>query len=394
MQGFYHASQIFLFYLHASYEILFSERYRIHREYIMKAFLFFLFTSISAGAQDYQIDYIGLQTVTPGAIFQKTVIGGLSGIDYDVKMGEFVAISDDRSKINPARFYTLGLDFDRTAFRGVTFRSVTFLKNPRGEIFQKPSFFGETEVDPEAIRLSPLGRSYFWTSEGNTDAGIDPFLWEMERDGSFKRAFTLPEKYHVGETSGVRNNLGFEGLTVRGDKVTIVTEGPLYQDGEQPTMTTGALVRFLELDVVSGKAVREFIYETDPVQDRAIPLKSFSLNGVVEILALGGMEYLVMERSYSVGVGSSIRIFLVDSAGATDVLDVSSLKGAVFQKATKTLLLDLADLGVPIENVEGMTFGKKLEDGSQSLILVSDNNFLSDDTQFFVFSLKKILPVK
>lgn len=324
---------------------------------------------------------------------KKPLWGGLSGIEYDGKLDQYVAISDDRSKINPARFYTLDLDFDRTDFHSVNLRSVTFLKKPDGKLFEKPPLFGTAKVDPEAIRLSPSGTSYFWTSEGNTDEGIDAFLWEMGRDGSFKRTFTLPEKYHVvGETSGVRNNLGFEGLTVRGNEVTIATEGPLYQDGAKPTMTTGALVRFLELDIATGKAVREFTYETDPVQDRAIPLKSFSLNGVVEILALGGTQYLVMERSYSIGVGCSIRIFLVDSAGTTDVLALSSLKGAVIQKATKTLLLDLASLGVPIENVEGMTFGKKLGDGTQSLILVSDNNFLSDNTQFFVFSFKTASP--
>jgi 3-phytase len=33
------------------------------------------------------------------------------------------------------------------------------------------------------------------------------------------------------------------------------------------------------------------------------------------------------------------------------------------------------DLGIPIDNIEGMTFGPPLPDGRQTLIVVSDNNF-------------------
>ncbi len=41
----------------------------------------------------------------------------------------------------------------------------------------------------------------------------------------------------------------------------------------------------------------------------------------------------------------------------------------------KTLLLDFADLGIPLDNIEGITFGEDLPNGKQSLILISDNNF-------------------
>src|ERR1700755_2432431 len=38
--------------------------------------------------------------------YKKTTVGGLSGIDYDVKNDQYYFICDDRSDLNPARFYT------------------------------------------------------------------------------------------------------------------------------------------------------------------------------------------------------------------------------------------------------------------------------------------------
>jgi hypothetical protein len=48
------------------------------------------------------------------------------------------------------------------------------------------------------------------------------------------------------------------------------------------------------------------------------------------------------------------------------------------------------DLGIPIDNIEGMTFGPTLDDGRRTLVIVSDDNFsqFSEQfTQFFVLAL-------
>ncbi|UXE64571.1 MAG: esterase-like activity of phytase family protein [Woronichinia naegeliana WA131] len=59
--------------------------------------------------------------------------------------------------------------------------------------------------------------------------------------------------------------------------------------------------------------------------------------------------------------------------------------------AKKTLLLDLTSLGIPIDNVEGITFGSTLPNGERSLILVSDNNFSSTQfTQFLAFGVQSV----
>lgn len=42
---------------------------------------------------------------------------------------------------------------------------------------------------------------------------------------------------------------------------------------------------------------------------------------------------------------------------------------------SKRLVFAFDDLGLPIDNTEGMTFGPELPDGRQTLVIVSDNNF-------------------
>ena len=66
---------------------------------------------------------------------------------------------------------------------------------------------------------------------------------------------------------------------------------------------------------------------------------------------------------------------------------IAALLGTV-RPAKKTLLLDLRTLGIPLDNVEGMTIGPNLPDGRRSLVLVSDNNFAASQfTQFLLFAL-------
>ena len=65
---------------------------------------------------------------------------------------------------------------------------------------------------------------------------------------------------------------------------------------------------------------------------------------------------------------------------------IALLLGSI-HAAQKSLLLDLDELGIPLDNVEGMTFGPNLPDGRRSLILVSDNNFSpAAFTQFLLFA--------
>ena len=102
-----------------------------------------------------------------------------------------------------------------------------------------------------------------------------------------------------------------------------------------------------------------------------------------------------MERSFSVGApgtGNTIKLYSVAFPGADDVNGLDSLAGVLgsLKPVQKTQLLDLRTLGIPLDNVEGMTIGPKLPDGRKSLLLVSDNNFAASQfTQFLLFALRK-----
>jgi hypothetical protein len=67
---------------------------------------------------------------------------------------------------------------------------------------------------------------------------------------------------------------------------------------------------------------------------------------------------------------------------------MASLQNQEFTPATKKLILNMDDLGVFIDNIEGITFGPKLANGKQSLLFVSDNNFSEKQiTQVLLFEV-------
>jgi len=67
-----------------------------------------------------------------------------------------------------------------------------------------------------------------------------------------------------------------------------------------------------------------------------------------------------------------------------------SLIGRTVREADKTLVLDLATLGITLDNVEGLEFGPVLPDGRRSLVLISDDNFSdSQKTQVLLFALDR-----
>ncbi len=326
------------------------------------------------------LDFIGEQGIDTGTIFGGTEIGGLSGIELDPASGTYFAISDDQSTINLARFYNLALGFDADSFDSVTFNAATTLLDV------DDAAFAETTLDPESIRLTPEG-NLLWVSEGNVGTLIDPFVREMTVAGEFIREFELPEGFSPTEdgSSGIRDNLAFESLTITpdGDTVFAANENALLQDGPAASLEEGSPTRVVQYDFASGEVTGQFIYVTEPIPEEPIPEGEFATNGLVELLALDDTSFIALERAFSVGQGNTIQLFLTTIDGATDVDGLTSIEGEDVTPMTKVLLADLADFGIEPDNIEGISFGPELADGRQSLVLVSDNNF--SDTQFTQF---------
>ena len=346
----------------------------------------------AASAAAPKLSFIGQQILPTATFYAGTQVGGLSGIDY-IGGTSFVANSDDRSQFGNARFYTLDLALTSTAFSGVTFTKVTEFKTPAGIPY--PTL----QIDPESIRRLPNG-NYLYTSEGDTNRGIDAFIREARPDGSYVRDLTLPAGYQQtgpAGTTGIRNNLAFESLTLSADGTTITsaTENALRQDGPATAFGVGSPSRIVTFDNATGLPGAQYVYNVNPVANPTTPPGGFATNGLVELLDLGHGQQLALERSFVSGLvtpfsatGNSIQIYLIDTHGATDVSGFASLAGQTYTPVSKTLLFDLDSLKIPLDNIEGITFGPTLENGRRSLILVSDNNFSPTQfTQFLAFEV-------
>ena len=110
-----------------------------------------------------------------------------------------------------------------------------------------------------------------------------------------------------------------------------------------------------------------------------------------EILFIDSAQLLVMERSYSTNrEGCSIRIYLASIEGASSILGLESLRNnRAVKPLSKRLLLNMDELGMMVDNVEGICFGPRLPNGNRSVLLVSDDNFSAQQqTQFWLLELK------
>jgi hypothetical protein len=322
--------------------------------------------------------------------FQGTTVGGLSAIDHDPDTGLWVALSDDRSELQPARFYTLQVDVRENALE-VEVAGVVTLRGADGKPFPRAATRGEV-VDPEAMRLLPGRRGVLWTSEGVERVNQQPSVRESRLDGSLVRELTIPPmlQFPVRLGTGPRDNNTFEGLALTPDAriAWLSMEAALQQDGPVPGVgRPGGPCRFTAFDLASGRAVRQIVYGPDAVpHPPAIP-GGFTDNGVSEILMIDAHRMLVMERGFSLGVGTSIRIYALDTREGSDTLSLDRLRAGDYRASAKQLVADFAQLGLSrLDNTEGMCWGPRLPNGHRSLVVVSDDNFSARQvTQFAAF---------
>ena len=354
-----------------------------------------LATAAPAGAHDSRLDlrFRGEAIVPTGTTFEGTTVGGLSSITYDSRRGVFYALSDDArsTESQPVRYYDVGLDVrdGRLADDDVHFKDVTTLLAPGGLPYAPLS------LDPEGLALTG-DRELIFTSEGIANSLIDPFVRRYSLAGNFLGALPVPQPFltTADQSSGVRQNLGFESAGVEDRYLFTANENALFQDGPPATVAGGSPARILRYDLRHRRLDRQWVYVTDPVAEPPVPATQFSVNGIVELLPLDHDSLIAMERSFSVGApgtGNTIKLYEVSLRGATNVNGADSLAGKLdrIRPARKKLLLDLDDLGIPLDNVEGMTFGPRLRHGRRSVVLVSDNNFAATQfTQFLLFSLE------
>jgi hypothetical protein len=354
-------------------------------------FFFLLISSLgncqTKGINIQSLKFINEYDIPFNLKFKETTVGGLSGIDFDKKNNLYYFICDDRSAINPARFYSAKIKIEEKGIDTVLFQDVKFLAQQNGETYPSAKQDLSHTVDPESLRFDPIKNQIIWTSEGervvksDKPVLISPSINISDLNGKFVDTFPIPSILSMQSAeNGPHQNGGFEGMTLDPDFKTmyVAMEEPLYEDGPLADVTpTKSWTRILSYDVSTKKNLEQYAYNLEPVARQANPATAFKINGISEILSLGNKRILIIERSFSSGnLGCTIKVFLTDLNNATNVADSKAMKETPPQHPiSKKLLLNMDDLGILIDNVEGVTLGPDLPNGHKTLLFVSDNNF-------------------
>ena len=337
--------------------------------------------------------------LTEFAALRAARFGGVSGIVLDPNTGELLGVCDDSAD---SRVFVFRVPTPASS-------TVPFRVDLHAYFPLPPDAAAPRMLDPEAITITKDGR-LFVASEGigSRQPRVPPAVVEYSRNYQYVGQLEIPQKFMPPATGdaawGVRANAAFESLTLApdGERLYTATESPLAQDGPEATVEHGARIRVLEF-AKTGSAyqpAREFAYDIDALPDPGFAPR-FAVTGLVELLSIGGTDFLAMERGYAEEEGESgrrrntIRIFQMSIDGATDISTMDSLRGqGNIRAARKTLLLDFSTIRglspelAALDNFEGMAFGPPLSDGSRTLIVVSDDNFSRRQrTGFMVFKV-------
>jgi hypothetical protein len=353
---------------------------------LISAVSVFLF-SLSSLALD--LEYLSQVVIPTKQVFQKSKIGGLSGLVFDSSTQKLFAISDDRGIVDEPRIYQFKLEISAKDFK-VEPEKVIFLTVNESEMSHKttgssPKLFAKV-LDPEAISMTPWG-DFLVTNEGdmNKRPRALPQIFTVNATGTIMREYEIPKDF-IPEASGaqkkgVQNNMAFEGLAAspNGKEWMAATEAPLMQDPSDS-------VRFLQYEMPEAwilKPAKEYKY---PLAEKQMNMQTgLELQkGVSEVHYLNEHELLVLERLVQIskqGMDLKVQLYRTD------------LKQADPQgKLMKSLVLDFGTLEPKIGrigNFEGMTWGPNLPDGRRTLIFVSDDNFMKSlRTQFLLFAVK------
>jgi hypothetical protein len=341
-------------------------------------------------------------------------LGFFSDLFYDAARDEWWALSDrgpgGGTLHYETRVHRFRIDIDRTSGAISDFRVLRTLVFRRGgsalDGFAPPvaGALGDA-FDPEGLVVHPRTGHLIVSDE------YGPSLVEFNRAGQLVRRYEVPvgllprnaatgtinHASNAGNTAGKRSNRGFEGLAISPDGRTVyaMLQSAMLDEGADD----GTLVRIVAFDTRTARARAQYAYRLEA---------SSQGRGISALVALGGNEFLVLERNNrGVGVDANLagpnkKVFRIDLDGATDVTGVDLVSGS-FVPVTKTAVpwLDLAAAstlshpslaalgGVSPEKWEGLTIGPRLADGSMLMLAGTDNDYSvtqnADGVQFDVY---------
>lgn len=336
-----------------------------------------------------------------GEQFKGTSVGGLSGIDYDVKNNRYFLISDDPSQFSTARVYTANINIKNNKIDTVEVNGVIPILQENGQEYPKYGTVKSLKADGESVRYNPAKNQLIWSNEGerlfkNGDSIIiQPTLTFISSDGKFIDTIPLPNGFQFTKVAnGPRKNALFEGVTFADNYKTLYTslEEPLYQDGRAAAFGFGgAITRILKFNAKTKRNTAQYAYNLGELPVEPTVQSDWNLNGISEILAINNHTLLVMERAWAKGHDDHtfVKLFLVDLNEAENVINNPSFSKNPPKMLKKKLLFDFDSIDKHIDNFEGVTFGPNLPNGNKTLIFCVDNNFSKTQTQqFFLFEVE------
>ncbi len=321
------------------------------------------------------VEYLSEVEIPGGFEYEGTCVGGLSALAYDSVNERYFAVSD---AAKDARYYTLRIDISAAPdsspkIQGVEFESVVRLRTREGLPYP------EGRVDPEGLALLDE-TSAFISSEGMARDDVPPFIDRIElATGEWLGQASIPLYFKPRhrqdlQTQGVRHNKAFESLTLTPNRrdLYVATESALAQDVRDLPSAAERYARLLHyrLETVP-KLVGEMLY---PLR---LPEGNVVAHGLVELLALDDSgRLLAMERSWGPEIGMAVKLFEVRLAVTRSQVDRSRLSrtAVTLPVLDKRQILDFKDLPIVLDNFEGLTFGPLLPDGSESLLILGDND--------------------
>lgn len=310
--------------------------------------------------------------------------GGLSGLLYEPDRATFLAVSDQ----DVPRLLRIQLDIDERGCRPSVLDTLV-LRWPDGDVPARAA------RDFEDLTRWPGGDLLLAneSDEGKRSESA-PGLHRFTLDGQYVRSLDVPTRLWPRPGAGVRFNASLESVTISpdGDRLFAAVEQPLVQDDGAATLVRGGASRLIEYrrEGDTYTLAREFALTLDPVPHPQDIVPRWADIGIVALTALDDGSLLMLERSFVAGTRDGARASRNDILisrlrldHADDVSQVESLRDApLVRPAEKERLASLRDFAPELpswlgtlDNFEGMALGPRLPDGSQTLVLVSDDNF-------------------
>lgn len=209
--------------------------------------------------------------------------------------------------------------------------------------------------DLEGCAFDPL-TGWVWVSD-ESDTNVNAY---DPADGKFKSMLAMPGIYQ----REVVKNRSLEALCISPDglRLYVSNEDTLTCDGPVSSRERGARVRVQEFVREDGedpwKPSRQFFYETDPIEGDDYERLEISGLAALTVDESGSLFALEREFSNKNGLFPTFRTRVYRFEPAADGED-----------AEKQLLWED---NTCFANYEGMCFGRRLADGSRTLVLVSD----------------------